>query len=75
MRELAATVLALCGALSVVYFMFAVLGAVDLEEAAVASAIALLLGLLWLAGVWQRAHSGGGFATRGDRERRGFSPP
>ncbi len=71
-RSFAAGVLALCGALSVVYFIFAALGAVDLGDAVVGSAIALGLGLLWLAGAWQRARSGGGFATRGDRERRGF---
>jgi hypothetical protein len=71
-RSFAAGVLALCGALSVVYFIFAALGAVDLGDAAVGSAIALGLGVLWLIGAWQRARSGGGFATRGDRERRGF---
>ena len=72
LRSLAAGVLALCGALSVIYFLFAALGAVDLGEAAVGSAIALVLGLLWLAGAWQRSRAGGGLATRGDRERRGF---
>ena len=71
-RSLAAGLLALCGALSVIYFLFAALGAVDLGEAAVGSAIALGLALLWLAGAGQRAHSGGAFATRDDRERRGF---
>ncbi len=71
-RTVAAGVLALCGALSVIYFLFAALGAVDLAEAAVGSAIALVLGLLWLAGAYQRSRSGGGFVTRGDRERRGF---
>lgn len=71
-RSLAAGLLALCGALSVIYFLFAALGAVDIGEAAVGSAIAVVLALLWLAGAWQRARSGGGFATRGDRERRGF---
>ena len=72
MRGLAAGVLALCGALSVIYFLFAALGAVDLGDAAVGSAIALVLALLWLAGAWQRARTGGGLVTRGDRERRGF---
>ncbi len=72
LRSVAAGLLALCGALSVIYFMFAALGAVDLSEAVVGSVIALVLALLWLAGVWQRSRSGGGFATRGDRERRGF---
>ena len=71
-RSFAAGVLALCGALSIVYFIFAALGAVDLGDAAVGSGIAVALGLLWLAGAWQRARSGGGFVTRGDRERRGF---
>ena len=47
-RSFAAGVLALCGALSVVYFIFAALGAVDLGDAAVGSAIALGLGVLWL---------------------------
>ena len=72
MRGAVAGVLALCGALSVIYFLFAALGAVDIGEAAVGSAIALVLALLWLAGAWQRARTGGGLATRGDRERRGF---
>ena len=44
MRGVAAGVLALCGGLSVVYFLFAALGAVDLGDAAVGSAIALVLG-------------------------------
>jgi hypothetical protein len=72
LRGFAAGVLALCGALSILYFIFAALGAVDLGDAAVGSAIALVLGLLWVIGAWQRSRSGGGFATRGDRERRGF---
>ena len=72
MRTLAAGVLALCGALSIVYFIFAALGAVDLGDAAAGSAIAIVLGLLWLAGAWHRARHGGGLVTRGDRERRGF---
>lgn len=71
-RSFAAGVLALCGALSILYFIFAALGAVDLRDAAVGSAIALVLGLLWVAGAWQRSRSGAGMATRGDRERRGF---
>jgi ABC-type transport system involved in cytochrome bd biosynthesis fused ATPase/permease subunit len=71
-RSLAAGLLALCGALSVIYFLFAAVGAVDVGDAAVGSAVALVLALLWLAGAWQRARTGGGFATRGDRERRGF---
>ncbi len=64
--------LALCGALSVVYFGVAAIGAVDLADAALASGIALGLALLWLLGLWQRSRSNAGFATRPDRERRGF---
>lgn len=71
-REAIATVLALCGALSVIYFAVAALGAVGLKEAAAASIIALVLAALWVLGVWQRARTGGAFVTRTDRERRGF---
>lgn len=72
LRSVAAALLALCGALSIVYFAVAAVGAVDLADAALASGIALLLALLWLAGMWQRSRSNAGMATRGDRERRGF---
>ncbi|MBA2794566.1 MAG: hypothetical protein H0U32_11340 [Thermoleophilaceae bacterium] len=72
LRSVAAALLALCGALSIVYFAVAAIGAVDLADAALASGIALLLALLWLAGLWQRSRSNAGMATRGDRERRGF---
>ena len=72
LREAIATVLALCGGLSVIYFVFAALGAVDLADAAVGSIVALVLGAAWLAGVWQRSRTGGAIATRPDRERRGF---
>lgn len=72
LRSVAAALLALCGALSIVYFAVAAIGAVDLADAALASGIAVLLALLWLAGLWQRSRSNAGMATRGDRERRGF---
>ncbi len=72
MRSVTAGLLALCGALAVVYFLFAAIGAVDLADAAVASVIAFVLALLWLAGLWQRSRSNSRFATRADRERRGF---
>ena len=72
LRSVAAALLALCGALSIVYFGVAAIGAVDLADAAVASVIAFLLALLWLGGLWQRSRSNAGYATRGDRERRGF---
>ena len=71
-RSLAATFLAFCGALAILYLFVGLIGAVDFGEAAVASGIAIVLGLLWLAGAYQRAHSGAGIVTRPDRERRGF---
>jgi hypothetical protein len=71
-RSVAATVLAFCGALAVLYLFVGLIGAVDFEEAAVASGIAIGLALIWLAGAFQRARSGAGFVTRPDRERRGF---
>ena len=71
-RSLAATFLAFCGALAILYLFVGLIGAVDFGEAAVASAIAIGLGLLWLAGTYYRARTGAGVATRPDRERRGF---
>lgn len=71
-RSLAATFLAFCGALAILYLFIGLIGAVDFGEAAVASGVAIVLGLLWLIGAYQRARSGSGFVTRPDRERRGF---
>jgi len=72
-REVAATTFALCGAFVVIYLFFAIFGAVDVGQAAVASGIAILLAVIWLAGFWQRRVRGGdAIAQRPDRERRGF---
>ena len=71
-RSLAATFLAFCGALAILYLFVGLIGAVDFGDAAVASGIAIALGLLWLAGAYQRARTGSGLVTRPDRERRGF---
>ena len=71
-RSLAASLLAFCGALAVLYVFVGLIGAVDFGEAAVATGIAILLALLWLAGAYQRARTGAGLVTRPDRERRGF---
>ena len=71
-RALAATFLAFCGALAILYLAIGLVGAVDFGEAAVASGVAIVLGLIWLAGAYQRARSGAGLVTRPDRERRGF---
>lgn len=71
-RDAAATLLAFCGALVVLYVFFAVIGAVDFGDTLVFTVVAAALALVWLAGVWQRARTGARFVTRADRERRGF---
>jgi len=72
MRTIVATLLAFCGALVVMYLFFAAIGAVNLEDAGIFTIVAVVLTLIWLAGVYQRARSGALFVTRTDRERRGF---
>jgi hypothetical protein len=72
MRTIVATLLAFCGALVVMYLFFAAIGAVNLEDAGVFTAVAVVLTVIWLVGVYQRARSGALFVQRPDRERRGF---
>jgi ABC-type transport system involved in cytochrome bd biosynthesis fused ATPase/permease subunit len=71
-RDIAATLLAFCGGLAVLYLFFAAIGAVDLGEALVFTIAAAALAILWLLGAWQRSRSGAAIVTRPDRERRGF---
>lgn len=74
LREMAALVIALCGGLAVVYLFFAAMGAVDVGEAAMASAIALALGAVWLLafGYRLRTNAARSVGPRADKERRGF---
>lgn len=72
LREMAALVFAVCGGLAVVYLFFAAMGAIDVGEAATASAIALALGLIWMIGFGYRLRSQAFRAQRRDKERRGF---
>ena len=72
LRTVAATLLAFCGALAIMFLAFAAVGAVNLGDAGVFTGIAVVLALIWLVGAYQRTKAGGFFATRGDRERRGF---
>ena len=74
LREMAALVVALCGGLAAVYLFFAALGAIDIEEAATTSAIALGLGLVWLgAYMWRlKTQADRSASVRHDKERRGF---
>ena len=66
-----------CGGRSIVSQFFAALGAVDLADALVATAVAVVMGLVWLAGYFVRHRQGGPAASaqasdRVHRERRGF---
>jgi hypothetical protein len=71
-RDIAATLLAFCGGLAILYVFFAAIGAVDLGDSLVFTIIAVALAVLWLLGAWQRSRTGGAMITRPDRERRGF---
>lgn len=72
MREMAAFVFAFCGGLAVLYVFFVVLGTISLGDAAVATAIAVVLAIVWLVGFWRRLKTGAAMVQRPDRERRGF---
>ena len=76
LRTAAAAAVAICGGLSIVYLFFAALGAVDLEEALVATVVAIVMGLVWLGGYFVRHRQAAGreaaLTDRLNRERRGF---
>lgn len=69
---MAAFAIAMCGGLAVLYLFFAVIGAVDLGDAAVATGAAIVLAVIWLIGFRRRLKTGAAFVQRPDRERRGF---
>jgi len=71
-RNIAATLIAFCGGLALLFLFFSLLGAVDFGDSIVFVIVAAVLALVWLLGAVQRARSGAGFVTRADRERRGF---
>jgi protein-S-isoprenylcysteine O-methyltransferase Ste14 len=72
MREIVAFVIAFCGGLVVLYVFFAAIGAINFGDAAVATAGALVLAIIWLLGFWRRLQTGAAVVQRPDRERRGF---
>ena len=72
LRVAIAATLAICGGLVVVYIFFWAFGAFSLGTAAAATVVVIVLGLLWLGGVYYRYRTGAIFITRRDRERRGF---
>lgn len=75
LRNAAAAAIAVCGGLAILYLFFAALGAVDIEEAAVATGVAVVMGLVWVGGYYAR-HRAAEAAPRAtdqhNRERRGF---
>ena len=73
LRTAASAALAICGGLTLLYLFFAAIGAFEFDDAAVASAVALALGIVWFAGYWWRHRTQQGeLQDRPDRERRGF---
>ena len=76
LRTAAAAAVAICGGLAIVYLFFAAFGAIDIEDAAAATTIAVVMGLVWLGGYFLRHRQLAGGAQRAndksDRERRGF---
>ena len=76
-RTAAAAAVSVCGGLALLYLFFALMGAVDFGEAAVASVVALVFALVWLAAYLVRSRAAArdiasALATKRDRERRGF---
>jgi hypothetical protein len=71
-RDMAASLIAFCGGLVVMYLFFAAIGAVNLGDAIAFTIASIVLTAIWLLGAWQRARTGGSLVTRPDRERRGF---
>jgi MYXO-CTERM domain-containing protein len=71
-RELAATLLAFCLGLAVLYFAFGLIGAADFGDSIGFTVGALVLAGLWALGAWQRRRRGGERVNQRERERRGF---
>ena len=71
--DVAAALLTFGLGLGILYFMFVLIGTIDVGDSAVFTVIAVVLILLWAAGAIQRRRAGGeALITRADRERRGF---
>ena len=76
LRTAASAAIAICGGLSIVYLFFAAFGAIDVEDALGATAVAVVMGLVWVGGYFvrhrQAVKAEGRTADRINRERRGF---
>ena len=72
-RTALAALVSICGGLAALYLALAAIGAVDVDQALLASGIALVLGILWFIAFAFRMRGGiVGRVQRPDRERRGF---
>ena len=72
LRAVVSLAIAICGGLAVVFLFFAAMGAVDIGDALVATAIALVMAAVWFAGFWYRHKTHADRQNWRDRERRGF---
>jgi hypothetical protein len=76
LRTAAAAAVAICGGLAIVYLFFAAFGAIDIEEALVATTVAVVMAVVWLGGYYVRHRQAAGreaaVVDRVGRERRGF---
>ena len=77
MRVAAAAAMAICGGLAVLFLFFWALGAIDVEDAAAATIVAIVLAGVWFAGfLYRRRQVEADLLARRlvkqDRERRGF---
>src|SRR3954447_10164046 len=72
LRELAAFAIAMCGGLAVLFLFFVVIGTVDVGSAITATAVAVILALIWLWFFSRRMKTDALRVQRPDRERRGF---
>jgi len=72
MREMVAFTFAFCGGLAVLYLFFVIVGAINIGDALIATACALILAGIWLFGFWRRLVTGALVVQRPDRERRGY---
>src|SRR3954452_24723903 len=71
-RVLAPAAVALCGGLFVLFVFFWALGAIDVTDAVAATAVAIVLALVWLGALLYRRAQEEPLLIRRDRERRGF---
>ena len=72
LRAVVSLALAICGGLAAVFLFFAAMGAVDIGDAVVATAIAFVMAAVWFAGFWYRHRHHADREQWRDRERRGF---